>query len=144
MTAVEEVKITHSGPGEYTPVYLTIKDSIVAVFAGDEREADPYKSVWMSHSQFEQIAAFCCALAKPQMTDIEWKAQGDQARVSGFAEGIERAAKIADEHAADFEKQAAAASSARMHDALLLASDACELTADAIRVLSATTEGSDG
>lgn len=57
----------------------------------------------------------------------------DQARVSGFAEGIERAAKIADEHAADFERQADGKEDPHAHDALLLAADACELTADAIR-----------
>lgn len=57
----------------------------------------------------------------------------DRARVSGFAEGIERAAKIADEHASDFERQADGKDDPHAHDALLLAADACELTADAIR-----------
>ena len=56
----------------------------------------------------------------------------DQARVSGFAEGIERAAKIAEEHARDFERQADGKEYPHAHDALLLASDACELTPDAI------------
>ncbi|PWE55284.1 hypothetical protein DEM27_14510 [Metarhizobium album] len=77
---------------------------------------------------------------KTKMTDVEWKAQLDQARVSGFAEGIERAAKIADEHAAHFEKQAATTLSDRSHDAFLLAADACELTADAIRAIMGGSE----
>jgi hypothetical protein len=73
--------------------------------------------------------------------DHDRKRMLDQARVSGFAEGIEKAASIADLSAADFEKQAEGKEDPHAHDALLLAADACELTADAIRaVMGGSTE----
>lgn len=45
----------------------------------------------------------------------------------------ERAAKIADAHSLDFEKQAERQNDEAMHDSLLRVADGCELVADAIR-----------
>ena len=48
-------------------------------------------------------------------------------------EAFERAAQIADVHSVLFEKQAAHTEDALIHDALVMASDACELVACEIR-----------
>lgn len=51
----------------------------------------------------------------------------------GRAEAFEQAAQIADRYAVDAEKQAATAADGVAHDALLMASDFCELLAGELR-----------
>jgi len=85
----------------------------------------------MDRSQDEMDAAMV------EAADIIARFKSERSFVIGFNEGwdeaMERAAQIADVQSVLFEKQAAHTDDGLVHDALVMASDACELVACEIR-----------